>query len=118
MTYNFLKKQFSTSTNGRPIGISATASPGTLIHTAVTGSIHLDEVYVYAVNNATGSGTITVEQGGSAEYDRVSVLLPPSSGSILVIPGAPLNGGLEVRAYFTTSGSCNVTGWVNRIEDL
>ena len=35
----FTKKKLSGSTDGKPIAVAATATPGTLIHTAVTGTV-------------------------------------------------------------------------------
>jgi hypothetical protein len=38
----FSKQILSGSTNGRPISISASASPGTIIHTAQSGTSGID----------------------------------------------------------------------------
>ncbi len=46
------KRLLSGSTNGRLIKVVATATAGTLIHTAVTGTTNIDEIHLYAVNFA------------------------------------------------------------------
>ena len=51
----------SGSTNGAPIPVAATATPGTLLHTAVTGSGASDEVYLWASNVTAAAATLTVE---------------------------------------------------------
>ena len=45
----YTKRLLSGSTNGRPIKVAATATPGTTIHTAVTGTTDFDEVWIYNV---------------------------------------------------------------------
>lgn len=113
----FSRQLLSGSTNGKPIPVAATATPGTLLHTATTGGY--DEIYLY-VSNVTGSAaTITVEWGGVSDPgDLVSkaVSIPANSGPTALVPGLVLNNGLVVRAFSGTSAALNITGFVNRIQ--
>jgi hypothetical protein len=45
----FSRQLLSGSTNGREIPVAATATPGTLLHTGVTGTTAFDEVYLWGV---------------------------------------------------------------------
>lgn len=113
----FSRQLLSGSTNGKPIPVATTATPGTLIHTATTGGY--DEIYLY-VSNVTGSAaTVTVEWGGTTDPGELackSVSIPANSGPTVLIPGLVLNNGLVVRAYSGTSAALNITGFVNRIQ--
>ena len=40
----------SGSTSGKPIPVAATSTPGTAVHTAVSGSTGFDELYLWASN--------------------------------------------------------------------
>ena len=55
----------SGSTNGKPIPVAATATPGTTIHTAVSGTSSFDEVYAWASNVTGSAATLTIEWGGN-----------------------------------------------------
>ena len=107
----------SGSTNGRPILIAATATPGTLIHTAVAGTTSEDNIWLYAQNNHTGVVTLTVEYGGVTTADQIIVGIPAKEGLILVVPGLPLNNNLVVRAFASVASVITVIGLVNRRTD-
>lgn len=108
----------SGSTSGKPIPVAATATPGTLIHTAVSGATSYDEVYLW-VNNVTANAVnLTVEWGGVTDPgDHIckSVSVPAYSPPIPVVTGEVINGGLVVRAFGGTASALNVHGFVNRI---
>ena len=111
---SFTKQFLSGSTNGRPIKVVATATPGTLLHTA--DATATDEVYLYAVNTSGGDVTLTVEFGGvTSPDDHVRVVIPKETGLALVIPGSPLTNSLVVRAFAGSANVINILGWVNRI---
>ncbi len=113
---NFSKEFFSESTNGRGILVTATATPGTLIHTAVSGTDDMDEVYLYAVNESTSTKLLTIEFGGvTAPDDNIEVKLAGEEGLALIVPGVPINNALEVRAFQQTGSTITIFGWVNRI---
>lgn len=108
----------SGSTNGRPIPVAATATPGTLVHTAITGTGNFDELYLWVSNVTAASATLTIEWGGVTDPgDHVckALSIPANSGPTLVVNGISLGGGSVVRAFSGTAGALNITGHVNRI---
>lgn len=110
------KLKLSGSTNGRPIKIATNATPGTLLHTAVSGILNLDEVWLYATNNHSANLELTLELGGTTNPDDVvKFSVPFKSGLYLVLPGFVFNNGVLIRAYAATANLISVTGWVNRI---
>ena len=106
------KELLSGSTNGRPIGVSQTATPGDLVHTAHATS--KDEVWLYAVNTSGGQRALTIEFGGTTANDLIVVQIDANTGLVLIVPGVALTGSVVVRAFADAAG-VNVTGWVNRI---
>jgi hypothetical protein len=111
----FSKLLLSGSTNGRPIAVAATATAGTVIHTAVSGTSSIDEVWLYAVNTSGSAVKLTIEFGGVANADNIELTLAGESGLILVSPGLPLQNGLVVRAFAATTNVISISGYVNRI---
>ncbi len=112
----FSKQFLSGSTNGRPIKVVATATPGTLVHTAVAGTSSIDEVWIYCNNTDASDRKLTIEFGGvSAPDDLIEVDIPSESGPVLVVPGLPLQNGLAVRAFGAAGNVLIITGYVNRI---
>src|SRR6476646_133270 len=110
----------SNSTNGLPILLSATSSPGTVIHTFTSDSSGniTDSLWFYAANEHTSALQITVEIVGSATRSFTSQSLPSKSGLIQVFP-APLagNNGLIVRAFCATANVIQIFAFVNRRDD-
>lgn len=109
----------SGSTNGRPIKVVATATPGTAIHTAVTGTSAYDEVYLWATNTDTVARTITIEFGGVSNPDDLIVKafsLPPSSPPIPLVTGQSLQNGLAVKAFASSANVILISGHANRIQ--
>ena len=108
----------SGSTSGRPIPVAATSTPGTLVHTAVSGATSFDEVYVWASNVTGSAATLTLEWGGvldTTDLITKALSIPANSPPIPIITGQTLNGGLSVRAFSGTASALNITGYVNRI---
>lgn len=108
----------SGSTSGKPIPVAATASPGTLIHTGVSGSTDFDELWLW-VSNVTGtSATLTLQWGGTTDPGDMTVKaysIAPNSAPIAIASGLALNGGLVVRAFSGTGSALNIYGYANRI---
>ena len=111
----FSKIPLSGSTNGKGINVAATATTGTTIHTAVSGTSSFDEVWMYAVNTSTSSVKLTVEFGGTAAADNIEITIPGESGLVLVIPGLFLNNSLVVTAFAGTTNVISIHGYVNRV---
>jgi hypothetical protein len=117
---SFSKLVLGGSTNGRGIAVSATATPGTTVHTGSTTTTDLDEVWLYASNTSTSDVKLTVEFGGtSAPGDIIEVTIPGEAGLVPVVPGLIIKGAgtaLIVRAFAGTANVVNVVGYVNRIS--
>lgn len=104
--------------NGLPIPVAATATPGTLVHTAIGGTTSFDEVYIWASNVTAVAATLTVEWGGvsdPASHMVKGYVLAANSLPTAIAVGQVLNGGLVVRAFSATANAINITGYVNRI---
>lgn len=105
------------STNGRAIPVAATATPGTLLHTAITTGF--DEVYLW-VSNVTGSAaTLTLEWGGvtdPGDHTTKALSIPANGPPVPIMVGQVLNNGLAVRAFSGTANALNITGYINRIQ--
>ena len=113
----FTKTNLSASVNGKQIKVSASATAGTLIHTAVSGTSDWDEIWIYATNSHTSSLLLTTEWGEATVPDgNISVTIPNQEGLVLVIPGLVLQNGLEVRAFAATASKILLSGFVNRIS--
>jgi hypothetical protein len=112
-----VKRILSGSTNGRNIAITATSSPGTLIHTAQPGTVagSYDEVWLWVVNNSSQTVDFVLQFGGTGSSDATSLPIPATSGPVLIAPGLPLQNSLVVRAYASSSSACVVQGYVNRL---
>jgi hypothetical protein len=111
------KQQLSGSTNGRGIKIVATATAGTLLHTAVSETDQFDEVWIYLWNSHSADVLVTLELGGVTDPDDiVEVTIPFQQGLYLVVPGIPYSGGVAIRAFAATANVVVASGFVNRVD--
>lgn len=109
----------SGSTNGKPILVAATSSPGTTIHTALTGTAGYDECYAWISNLSASAVALTVEWGGTSDPGDLlakTVSIPPFSPPIPFVTGQVLQNALVIRAFAGTTNVLTVTGFVNRIS--
>lgn len=114
----FSRRLLSGSTNGRVIPVAATATPGTTIHTAVSGTSDIDEIYLWAANVTGSAATLTVEYGGvtdPGDHLVKAYSIAANSLPVLIADGLPLQNGLVVRAFSGTGSALNISGYVNRI---
>ena len=112
----FSKIALSGSTDGRMIKVAATATAGTTIHTAVTGTSNLDEIWLYAINSSASSVKLTIEWGeASAPDGNIELTVLPEAGLVTVIPGLLLQNSLVVKAFAGTANVIMIHGFVNRI---
>lgn len=112
----YSKQLLSGSTNGKQIKVVATSSSGTLIHTAVSGTTGLDEVWLYAMNTDTTSRKLTIQWGGTASPDDlIELTIPAESGYTLVVPGLLIQNSLVIRAFAATANVIVIGGYVNRV---
>lgn len=112
-----ISKEFlSGSTNGRGIKIAATATAGTLIHTAHATA--KDEVWIWVVNSDAGNPKkLTVEWGGTTAPDDLVEFddLPAEAGAVCIVPGWVISNSLAVRIFAETTNLLVAFGFVNRI---
>jgi len=117
---DFKKRKLSASADGRGIRVGATASPGTLVHTALPNiaANEWDEVWLRAVNTSGSAVRLTIEWGGtSSPDDQIEVSIPPEEGFTEVVPGHVLQNGKEVRAFAATGDVLVLHGFINRYEN-
>lgn len=117
MALNITKIPFSGSTHGRGVKVVATATPGTTIHTAQSGSSddNWDEIWASFFNSDTVSRLLTVEFGGTtAPDDNIVTSIPPQQGLILVVPGLVLRNSLIMKAFASVANVIIAYGYVNR----
>jgi len=115
---DYKKRKLSASKDGRGIKVTATASPGTLVHEALSSiaANEWDEVWVRAVNTSGSPVKFTLEWGGTTTDDQIEVTIPGEDGFHDVIPGHVLQNGKQVRAFAATAGVLIMHGFVNRYE--
>lgn len=113
----FTKTLLSGSTNGKAIKVAATATAGTTIHTAVSGTSSLDEIWLYAHNSSASSVKLTLEWGEATAPDgNIEINIgAEGTGLVLVAPGLLLQNSLVVKAFAATANVITLTGYVNRI---
>lgn len=113
------KQVLSGSANGKPIKVVATATIGTTIHTApaTTGTVGMDEVWLWAYNSDTADRALTIEFGGATVPDQnIVVTIPTKQGLVLVVPGLILQNSLLVTAFCAAAANViTLSGFVNRI---
>lgn len=114
-SYN--KLILSNSTDGKPIAVAATATPGTLIHTGPTITTTLHEIWLYAMNTHTAAIKLTVEWGDATTANNIEYTVPAENGLYLIAPGLLLKGNvtaLTVKAFAPTAG-VSIHGYINQI---
>jgi hypothetical protein len=113
----FTKQLLSGSTNGKAIKVAETATAGTTIHTAVSGTASFDEVWLYAHNSSDATVKLTLEWGEATAPDgNIEINIgAEGTGLVLVSPGLLLQNSLVVKAFAATANVVTLTGYVNRI---
>ena len=120
MSSSAVKRKLSSSVDGKAIKIINTTTPGTLIHTSVSGTIAgtYDEIWLWAYNGHISNVDLTIEFGGYDEPDQnITTTLPYKAGLIPIVPGFLLQNEKEVTAFTTVSGVVTLYGFVNSITD-
>ena len=114
----FTKQLLSGSTNGKAIKVAQTATAGTTIHTAVSGTSSLDEVWLYAHNSSATSTKLTIEWGEATAPDgHIEINIgAEGTGLVLVAPGLLLQNSLVIKAFAGVANVITLTGYVNRIS--
>lgn len=107
-----IESELNGSTNGRPIPVAATATPGTTIHTA--GASGFEKVWLYATNVTALDATLTIEWGGTSDPgDHIvkSYRIPAFSAPIRVTDGQIIKGSCLIRAFCSSGSAINITGF-------
>lgn len=113
----YTKLALSGSTNGQPILIAATSSPGTTLHTATSSTTNFDEIWLWAFNSSGSAVNLTVQWGGTtAPNNSIQLSMAAASGLYLIVPGLVLNNSLLCRAFAGTTNVLTISGFVNRIS--
>ena len=97
----------SEATNGKGVEIRAESSPGTLIHTAVSGTTDWDEIWIYIfmhdfnrIYKYRKPLRFYIQWGGTTDPDDTIITTSLCGGSgVRVIPGLILNNSAAVRIY-------------------
>ncbi len=111
------KAKLSGSTDGKGIKIAATSSTGTAVHTAVSGTTDIDEVWLYAVNSDSSDRKLTIEFGGTSSPDNlIEQTITAEAGLTLICPGLPLQNGAAITAFCATTNVVMIYGFVNKID--
>ena len=113
------KAKLSGSTSGMGILVVATATAGTLIHTAATGATNYDEVWLWVVNTHNAAVDLTIEYGGVTDPNSLinKDAIPVEDGLYLVVPGLIINGGLVIRAFASVASVLVIYGYVNQMTE-
>ena len=116
---DYQKRKLSGSGDGRGIKVTATASPGSLIHTALdsVAANEWDEIFIQAVNTSASAVKLTVEWGGiTSPDDLIEITIPAESGFTEVISGNVLQNRAAVRAFAAQANVIVLHGYVNRYQ--
>lgn len=109
------KNILSGSTSGRGILIVATATAGTIIHTATAGATNFDEIWIWGTNSTGTDRLLSIEFGGvTSPGDLIEDTIVSDDNSILMVPGWLLNGGLVVRGFASLANAVSCFGFVNQ----
>lgn len=115
---SYSREKLSGSTNGKSIKIAATATAGTTVHTAQSGTAGWDEIYCWISNTSASAVNLTIEFGGVTDPDNLIVKtlsIPANSPPIPVLTGQMLQNSLVVGMFASTANVLLATGYVNRI---
>ena len=113
----YSKHLLSGSTNGKNISVTGNATGSAVtVHTAISGTSNLDEIWLYATNTSATARVLTIEFGGTTDQDDLIELeIGADSGMTLIIPGLLLQNSLLVKAWAASADVININGYVNRI---
>ena len=113
----YSKHLLSGSTNGKNISVTGNATGSAVtVHTAISGTSNLDEIWLYATNTSATARVLTIEFGGTTDQDDLIELeIGADSGMTLIIPGLLLQNSLVVKAFAAAGDEINLNGYVNRI---
>ena len=110
----FTKQELTGAADGVAVLIAATATAGTLIHTAHATAY--DELWLWAYNSHTADLVLTIEWGGVTDpTNHIVQTIPFDAGLVPVVPGLILTNSLVCRAFAGTTNLVTLSGFVNRV---
>ena len=113
----YSKELLSGSTQGKGILVAADETPGTTIHTAVSGTTDIDEIWLYGVNTHSADIKLTLEWGEATEPNgNIEITVPAEEGLMLLVPGLLLQNSLVVKAFAGTANEIVIHGYANKID--
>lgn len=103
----------SASSNGAPIPVTSTSTPGATIDTATNGSAATKDLYtLICCNNDTTDRILELTIGGVLKRTPI----PALKGDILIADDLPLSGGALLQVACTTSDTALfITGYKKRV---
>lgn len=114
---NYARNKLSGSTDGKGIKVTGTNTASAVtIHTAVSGTTNLDEIYLFAQNNdADGeTRTLTIEFGGTSDPDNLIILpIPCRAGLVPICEGLLLQNSQVIKAFADEANDVQIYGSVN-----
>lgn len=108
-----IESELGGSTDGLPIPVAATATPGTTLHTA--GSLGYEKVWLWAANVTTSVAHLTIEWGGVTDPDDHLVKgysIPANSPPIPIAVGLIIQNLKVIRAFCDVASAINISGYV------
>lgn len=111
------RRVLSGSTNGLGVLVAATATTGTTVHTAVTGTTDIDLITLYAVNTSANPVKLTLEWGTTtAASGNIEITIPGESGLYQLTDRMPLRNALLVTAFAATTNVILIFGYADRMD--
>lgn len=108
----------SGSTDGKPVKVAATSSPGTTWHTCTSTANTYDELFLQVSNSHTSAVLCTVEIGGTTDPDNLfpkALSIPPNGTIVVLLTGFRANNGVTVKVFADSANKLILMGNVNRI---
>lgn len=110
----YTREPLSGGAHGVPIKVVATATAGTLIHTAQASPTLVDVITLFACNHhATETIRLTLEKGGVASPDNLLVFDIPPKTTVPVLLDGVLRNSLVLRAFASIANMIVIDGFVN-----
>jgi hypothetical protein len=106
----------SGATDGKNIKVVATATAGTIIHTA--HATNDDKLWLWAHNSSATARLLTLEWGGVTDPDDlIDVTIPVQNVPTLIVPGWTITNSLVVRAFCAAAANTIIiNGYGTRIS--
>lgn len=104
----------SGSTNGKGVKVTATATAGTTVHTAASGTTTFDLVTLWAQNNNSSgtTRTLTLEWGATSTDNNIIVSIPARTGLVLIADRLPIQNSLVVGAFADVANEVIIYGTI------